>query len=249
MSRSAPEITAAANPAKRRIEVKSTGIQEYIPSKTDGEKGTNKTHDIPFGFIVLDEVNCITGYSESKKLGFYSNEIKELSKDVLVVRCGKDIVAKGLYEDIKEKMKAQGGKFTTCAYAVIRNGSGFDMVRIMFAGASVGAWFEFKRKANIYGDNAVIISGWKEDKKGAVTFNVPIFSTSSIKPEVVHETGELDAELQSWLKPFMFQQQKEIKGGDGGDDGYDGDYSQDKGSEKSTRDEQHEEYESEEIPF
>lgn len=249
MSRSAPEITAAANPAKRRIEVKSKGIQEYVPSKVEGEKGTHKVHSAPFGFIVLDEVSCITGYSEGKKLGYYSNEIKDISKDYLLVRCGKDIVARGLYADIQEKVKAQGGKFTTCVYAVIRNGDGFDMVRIMLAGASVGAWFEFKRKASIYGDNAVIISGWKDDRKGAVEYKVPIFTTSAIKPDVVHTTGELDADLQSWLKPFLFQQQQEIKGGDSTDDGYNGDYSQDAGVAKSTREEQHEEYDAEDIPF
>jgi hypothetical protein len=213
MSLSAPKPEAAANPAKRKLEVKSGRIEEYIPAETKGEKGTIKKHDVPFGFVVLDELVSISGYCESKNNGLYSNEVTDHSKQKLVVRCGKEVVAEGYYENIKETVKALGGKYTIVVYAAIRKASNkneLEMIRVTFAGGGVGEWFEFKRAENVFDGNLVVMSGWEDRKKGAVNFQVPAFSRHEMPEELKEKAIEMDKSLQEFLKVFISHQQDEM---------------------------------------
>lgn len=200
MSRSNP---TAKNPATRFIRWR--GGEEGGGRLTWYNKETETEEEIklPFSFLVLDELNTITGYSEKDQSGFWSNEVKNL-KNELVVRTGSGIVARGKYEDIGDAIKAKGAKYAKSVYIAFKNEEGELVIgNLQVAGAALTAWIEFQKKFNVM-ECAVLLSGAKGPlKKGTTKYFVPIFEGQAVSAETDAAATALDKELQAFLSVYL----------------------------------------------
>lgn len=205
MSRSNPQNDSAPNPATRWYEWNGeSGTVRYY----DKDAKVNIDVNLPFTFILLDELGSVRGWNEASKSAIYSNEIRDTRQDVLIVRAFKGgTLAEGLYKDIKDHVtsKSVGGQFTSNCYIAFKsNGSPLAMGALQFKGAALGAWMDF-RKAHRSGllTKAVRITGFAEGKKGRIVFRVPVFAIAEITAESNAAAVELDMTLQTYLKAYL----------------------------------------------
>src|SRR3990172_6961119 len=116
---------------------------EHKTDKT--KKGANVLVPIPFNFLVLDTLHTITGFSDEKGFGIYSNEVRDLKKQRFVVKVGKETAIEGLYDDIKGKVV--GSKYAASVYiAFFDTKDGVKSLAIgnlKLTGASLGPWIDF----------------------------------------------------------------------------------------------------------
>jgi hypothetical protein len=184
----------------------------------NGEKGEVRYYDrdskanidvpLPFTFLLLDEVATVRGWNDQSSSGIYSNEIRDTTTDVLVVKAFKGgVLAEGKYRDIKKDITAAGGKYVASCYLAYKNPqdeTGYALGNIQFKGASLGAWLEFRKQAggNRY-TKAIRIEGFSEGKKGRVVFRVPVFVLADVGAEANFRAKALDEELQAFLTVYM----------------------------------------------
>jgi hypothetical protein len=202
MSRSNPHASAP-NPSTRWFE-------------WNGEKGNVRYYDkeakknidvaLPFKFVLLDQLSSVRGWHELSKSGIYSNEVRDTRQDAMIVKAFKaGILAEGVYQTIKDRVKAVGGKFNANCYLAFKNGGGaFSLGCIRFQGAALGAWMDFTKahRADIY-KKAVAIYGSTTGQKGRITYHMPAMKLSDIPPEVDTAAIALDKELQEWLSAYL----------------------------------------------
>ncbi len=169
---------------------------------------------LPFMFLVLDELHTIKGFSESEEKGISSNEVRDISKDVLNVKVGKNTIEKGLYSAIKDSIKAKGGKYAKATYIAYRDDNGkLSIGKFTFTGSSlsggeykkgkekakIGGWMDFTKTCDIY-KNAVHLSLEEQVcTKGANEYRVPHFEFDKVSKETELEAAKLDVVLQTYL--------------------------------------------------
>jgi hypothetical protein len=218
MSRSQPKVT---NPAKKFFQwsggseevekaVKEKG-KEISPAKYEGGKvvyydkdeGINIEVDLPFTFLVLDELTTITGFHEPTQSGFWSNEVKDQMTGELVVRTKKGIVTRGTYADIKDEIKAQGGKYAKSVYIAFKDDEGeLAIGNLKIAGAAMSAWIDFSKRFNL-DECAVMITGAEQAKKGKNVYFTPIFEGRNVNSATDAIAKELDDKLQAYLSTYL----------------------------------------------
>lgn len=188
--------------------------------KWNGEKGLLGYYDgenniaiKPKGFIflILDELATITGFDKANNCGIYSNEVKSTVNDYLTVKSFKGgEIAHGLYQEIKDTIKANGGKFTDNIHITFKNESGELVIgTLQLKGAAFSAWMDFK-KANkkLVNEQAVRIIGVSEGESGNIKFKSPIFEIYEAGEETNEAAKELDRELQTYLTAYFIRQGK-----------------------------------------
>ena len=132
---------------------------------------TTTLASLPMRFMVIDNYNTITGWCEKSECSYYSNEIKNVNKDMLTVKAGTATVAAGLYPAIKDSLSAMGAKYAESIYVMLEDGT---LANIILAGSNCAAWFTFKAEAK-----ANIVKQWvgmgnpQKQKKGNITWSVP----------------------------------------------------------------------------
>lgn len=196
MSRS--NNTNTANPATRFFEWSgSTGQIKYY----DKEKGENVFIELPFTFLVLDQLSTITGYSDETQSGIWSNEVKNLKLEPLTVRTKQGILGAGMYESVKN---LKGVRFTKSIYIAYYNDDKELVIgNFKATGASLSAWIEFSRGKNVF-DGAVTITKAVQAKKGATKYFIPDFQTKSdVSEETNAKANELDKQLQKYLNDYL----------------------------------------------
>lgn len=202
MSRSNPQANIQ-NPAACRWEWKGgEGVLQWY----DKEKQGNVTEKLPFTCLLLDRTAAVTGYSEPKGSGMYSNEVRDTKTQPLVVRWqkkGMGLVAEGLWQDIKEKVKGNSGKFALNLWVAFKDADGFKIGVIKASGCALGPWIEFEQKAGkaIYEKAFTVSRGEQEGK--AIKFYPPIFGLKDVKEETNAAAKVLDAELQEYLTAYF----------------------------------------------
>jgi len=171
----------------------------------DKEKKENITRDLPFTFLLLDQLACVKGWSDSHGSGITSNEVRDTRSEAMTVRVfSGPTIAEGLYKDIKDKVKAAGGKFVSNLYIGFKQDGKLVLGSIQFKGAALQAWGDFKKENNnAVFTHAITITGTKDGKKGSVTFKVPTFALKEISKETNEEANLLDATLQSYLAGYL----------------------------------------------
>lgn len=201
MSLSNPQIK---NPATRFMQWR--GGEEGGGKVTWYDKEAQQENDVklPFSFIVLDELNTITGFSEPDHSGFWSNEVRNLQNDELVVRTKAGIKAKGVYANISDKIKAGGAKYAKSVYVAFKDETGELVIgNIKIFGAALTAWIEFTGKYDV-SDCAVFITDTpKKAKKGKNTYFVPVFDGQQLQPATKQEAVKLDEQLQAYLNTYL----------------------------------------------
>lgn len=203
MSISNPKIP---NPAKKFIEFKGDkGIFRWYNKEAE----ENVNLKLPVRFIVLDQLNTIVGYNESAECGIFSNEVHSLTEEVLSVRLFKGgTLAKGIYENISDKIKANGGRFCKVVYAALGTDSGLELVAFKFFGAAFAAWLEFTKGKDLTSCAVQIENEFTEGKKGATKYKIPVFKSLSATPEKLQQAIEMDRDLQEYFKVYKSQQRE-----------------------------------------
>lgn len=195
--------------------------QSPNPSKRwfswDGSKGNLKYYDkeqekeirvdLPFGFILLDRLATIKGWHDPSESQIYSNEVRRTTDEPFTVRAFKmkEIVAQGFYGDIKDRIKASGGRFNINLYIAFRDESKeLAIGSLSLHGAPMSAWIEFEKsnKSEIF-KKAVEITGYDEGKKGGITFRKPTLELVEIPEDADDQAGELQKELQKYLVKYL----------------------------------------------
>lgn len=210
------DIDTISNPTTKFIEFNGQkGVFSYFDKEADNpdynaddpklklnrEKGVRVELDLPLEFIVLDELATIKGYNDLNQTGIYSNEVHNTTEEELVVKTfkPKQVLCKGLYEDIKLEVNSQGGKYHRSLYAYMKG----ELVNFSFKGAALSAWFEKDFKKAI-GQVVQIPEELETGKKGSITYQIPKFI--KIGPAKDHpefeQALEKDKQLQDYLKQY-----------------------------------------------
>jgi len=190
-------------PAVKSIEFKSSKQAfSYYDSGTQENVLIPVSKENPFEFVVVDEYSAITGFCEKTNTGIYSNEVKNLKQEPLNVRVftdkdgkGAGEIANGLYADIKDTAKAQGGKFTKVVYIIYNNE--LCVLRLLGAGfaggiknkkdtETVGGWI------NRQGDDSqfkVKCEALETAVKGINNYFVPVFTQGEVITEEEYKLG------------------------------------------------------------
>jgi hypothetical protein len=157
----------------------------------DKDAKENKQLKLPLQLIHFAEYGTIKGWHDASGSGIYSNEVSSSKGEELTVRAfkAKGELAKGLYQDIKEKVVALGGKYNLSLYALI-NG---EIVNISLQGSALQAWSKFATdsKKSFLG-NFIDIKSAEELKKGSIKYSVPAFTVGGIIPLEVSEKADKD---------------------------------------------------------
>lgn len=186
------------NPAVRFFQWKGgKGEIEYY----DKEAKESVTVPMPFTFIVLDQLNTVSGFSDEAQSSYYSNEVRNSILQPFVVRLGKAIAATGLWTDIK-KSGLQGVKFAKSVYIAFKDESGeFVIGNLKLLGSSLN-WFDFCKNNNLY-DIAVSIADKEKAKKGSNEYFTPVFKANPLTDESRTKAKELDETLQHYLGVYF----------------------------------------------
>ncbi len=201
MSRSNPQANSP-NPATRWFEWNGEhGTVRYY------DKESKKNVDLPAGFtfLLLDELASVRGWHDLSESGIYSNEVRDTTKDVLVVKSFKGgTLAEGLYKAIKDRVNTQGGQYVANCYIAFKNG-GNDLAigSLRFKGSGLGAWMEFRKahRGDLY-DKAVMVTGYTEGKKGRIVFRMPTFELKDVSGDTNVQAVALDKTLQKWMEGY-----------------------------------------------
>jgi len=173
MSRSQPN-TQIKNPCERWFKWEGEASKGYFSWY---EKETKQTHpvDQPFTFLVLDQLNTITGYDNDLQESYYANEIRNLKTETLTIRSKAGVKASGLYEHIKTQSK--NFNFTKSVYiAFYDEDKNLKIGNIKFRGAGLSGLSENAIKANY--DEAVVEAKVKAKTEKLNPVDVPIESYS-----------------------------------------------------------------------
>lgn len=210
MSRSKPTDNSP-NPCKRWFEWNGEkgNLRFY-----DKEAQQNIEVDLPFQFVLLDRLLTITGWHNNSEAGIFSNEIRDTRSETLLVKSFKmkEPIAEGFYGDIKDKVKANGGKFTINAYIAFTDESGLlALGSFRMHGAAMSAWIEFENdkivRPNLYKKGIKIAStshGEKGSGKNKIVWEAPVFEIVDVPEAVNTDATELDSgKLQPYLKNYF----------------------------------------------
>jgi len=181
---------------------------EYFDKNITDEKnpkGTNVTVKLPFTFVPLDVLATIKGWDDGSGSAIFSNEVKDLAKQDLVVKTFKNgEFITGKYAAIKDKVAAKGGKFANSVYIGYYEGKDFVIGNLQIVGASLGSWIDYCKENPRYKDEgAVKITGATKEKKGATKYSKPIFEHTALSDATNALAIELDKQLQAYLKTYF----------------------------------------------
>ena len=188
------------NPATKFIDWKSN---DKCFSFYDRETSANVAIPLPFKFLVLEELHTVKGWNDASSSQINSNEVKFISRDEMTVKPfkGKEI-AKGLYKDIKEKIKAAGGHYVKSVYCMLEDGS---IANLQLKGAACQSYGDFTAKTRSrLTDEWVVVAKAVEGKKGAVKYTTPGFAfDKSLSESEADLADEAYNNLEAYLKTYL----------------------------------------------
>lgn len=165
----------------------SKGVFEYY-NKDTKENIESKLLNI----IILDQFATVAGFHSDTSTGIYSNEIKGVEELTVKTFKGQEI-AKGKWQDIKETVKNQGGKYAKSLYCglIIANKI-VEIINLKLYGSGVAAIIEAKPKD---GDHYLFESSKEVIKKGATKYYSPKITKLETDIELYEEGKKLDIEV------------------------------------------------------
>jgi len=196
-----------SNPATKFIDWKSN---DKSFSFYDKENKVNVPIPLPFKFVTLDEMHTVKGWSDSCQSAIYSNEVKFISKEVMTVKPFKgNEIAKGLYSEIKEKVKAAGAHYVKSIYVMLEDGS---LANIQLKGAACQSWGDFTNKNRTrLPDEWVTVKSATEGKKGAVKYYTPDFTfDKSLSEAEMEQADEAFGILETYLKAYLVKTEPNV---------------------------------------
>lgn len=203
----------AENPATRFFDW-SGGTGEVV--YYDRDRKENVSVDLPFRFLVLDEVATVGGgYDNGDSfVGYWSNAIRPRDAKVSPFTVRSSVNGKsrteavGLWSEIKNSVT--GAKYVKGLYIAFYDEDGaLQLGYLKMKGAALMPWVEFaKQHKDIY-SGAFAITGKVAKKKGTNNYFEPEFSYSAkVKDETNAAALALDADvLQPYLTAYFAQGQ------------------------------------------
>lgn len=185
------------NPAKHFINVSKGALSYY-----DKESGENVSVPTPFEFIVLDQCATIKGWSGAEDTGIWSNEVKRVGEQEFNVRTRNGLLTSGLWRDIKDEVKADGGNFYSVIYLAAKGREGLETQALLLKGSALNAWVEFTKKTNLK-THKVVLSGWSDGKKGSVSYKVPVFEAVAMEDGELEQAKERAVELRDYHNEYF----------------------------------------------
>ena len=188
------------NPASKFLDWKSNDKQfSYY------DKEQSKTIDVklPLKFVFLDELHTVKGWNDASSSGVYANEVKFISKEPMTVKAFKGgEIAKGLYNEIKDKAKNAGGHYVKSIYIMLEDGS---LGNIQLKGSAVQGWGEFvNANKKQLTTSWIVVDKAIEGKKGAVKYTTPNFTLGDVLSS--NESNDADSNfdtLEAYLKTYL----------------------------------------------
>lgn len=168
----------------------------------DGEKSV-KFDELEM--VLLDDRKCITGWSEKKQARLTSNRVQSTAKETLTVKLGDDVLIEGLYNDIKDKIVVNGGKFTSELFAMAKINGEFVPVSVQFAGSANGCWLDFlDQSGGKYSLYRSVVKAVKGDfvTKGRSEFYTIKFETMPLAADLDEKANEFN---DDFLQPYLNQ--------------------------------------------
>jgi len=197
MSLSNPRQT---NPATMFIEWKGSEGKFYFYDKI---QKLNIAFEKPIYIVPLDELSTIKGFHKQSESNIYSNEVKNITKETLVVKSFKGgLIASGLYAAIKGSL--EGGKFGKSIYAAMISSDGkeIDLVNFQFYGSSLGAYID--AKINVDSGNVIILAPSTEElKNGNTVYFAPKITKKEVRQDILDRCKMMDRDLQNYLKGYL----------------------------------------------
>lgn len=197
-----------SNPSKKFLEWKSN---EKCFSFFNKETKENVKVELPFKFLVLDQLHTVSGWNDATSSGIYSNEVKFISKQVMTVKPFKgNEIAKGLYADIKEKVKNAGGHYVKSIYIMLEDGT---LANIQLKGSAVQQWGEFTNKSlSRLPEEWVVVDKAIDGKKGAVKYTTPGFTFGgSLSDKEAAQADLVFDELETYLKAYLIKEEAPVE--------------------------------------
>ena len=211
-----------SNPAKRFLEWKSNdkrfvyfdkSIAESMKGKSEEEikEAANVPVTLPFKFLVLDQLHTVKGWNDASSSKIFSNEVKFISKQQMTVKPFKgNEIAKGLYADIKEKVKNAGGHYVKSIYIMLEDGT---LANIQLKGSAVQQWGEFTNKSlSRLPEEWVVVDKAVDGKKGAVKYTTPGFTFGgSLSDKEAAQADLVFDELETYLKAYLIKEEAPVE--------------------------------------
>jgi hypothetical protein len=115
-------------------------------------------------------------------------------------------IAKGLYKDIKEKIKAAGWHYVKSVYCMLEDGS---IANLQLKGAACQSYGDFTAKTRSrLTDEWVVVDKAIDGKKGAVKYTTPGFAfDKSLSESEVDLADEAYNVLEAYLKTYLVKSQ------------------------------------------
>jgi hypothetical protein len=207
MSRSTQAL-ALENPAKRWLEYKPKHAELTWYNKETSE---NVEVKMPFEFLPLDDLHTIGGYNKMEQSGYVSNEVRDITKDELIVRTFKGGEKyRGLYKnEQKIVMMPKGAKYGKSIYFAFKEDSQWQIGAIKLVGSSATAWIEFtqqlwksskKRPTN---GKVIMTKGEVVHSEDMGDYYPPAFEYKPASDEEDQAAIELDKTLQTYLDAYL----------------------------------------------
>lgn len=197
----------SANPTERYFQWSGSDGVMFEYNKDTKEK---EPIGFPIRFAVLDILSSISGYSDAWGKGIWSNEVKQLDSENLWVMAGNVKIAEGYYQEIRDKVRSEGGKYAASVYAAVFTGKGDPiLVNIKLQGSALNSWIDFQKGQNdykasgrvkVYDSMIMLIGPSDQKKKGATKYYEPVFAIDDITEEEDAMAQKLDEEI---LQPFL----------------------------------------------
>ena len=169
----------------------------------DKSTSSNVEVKLPLKFAFLEHYHTIKGWNDKSESGIFSNEVFLIGSQELTVKAFKGgEIAKGLYSEIRSKIRDAGGVYHRSIYAVSESG---ELINFSIKGSGVSAYSDFaKLHSNQFEQCWIEINSFKELKKGATKYSVPEFTigakfTKKEDDEIVEVAKVLQAYMDTYL--------------------------------------------------
>lgn len=153
----------------------------------------------PFKFIVLDVLNVIGGFHKQSRSGVFSNEVRNLKEEKLVVRNREGVLLEGLYADFRDRMQSKGAKFGNSIYLSYQENGEWKLGNLNVVGAGFSSWVDFKKNRYLDSDPGAGIAEWTPETNGDTEYFAPVFKSWQVPAADLSVAAELDKTLQAYL--------------------------------------------------
>jgi len=155
---------------------------------------------------------AVERFNDAEKASYYSNEVRFMDREQIMVKCKRKLVAKGLYESVIDNKNCRGAKYCKSVYVAYKGADGkLEICNVQMVGSAVSAWIDFRNKNKSLNGYGVSVQSAVQKTKGATTYYEPVFRlTKALDKAILDQAVELDKQLQTYLKAYFSLKSQEV---------------------------------------